>query len=247
VNMFIKDLPINENVRNGLFARNEEALSAFQRRKMDNLTISDRVWNITGTAKENIEFYLQSGLSTGRSSALISQDFRQLLVNPDRRFHRIRNDQGKLIPSAPMRDYHPGQGIYRSSYKNALRLAVTETNMAYRTADHERWNKLDFVLGVDVKRSNNAKGSCDICDALAGRYPKDFKFASWHPFCICFAVPVLMDEDKFLDYLVDGKLNESDFVKDIPVDARAYMEDKINSGKVAKDSYLLKDNQKYFQ
>ena len=25
--------------------------------------------------------------------------------------------------------FHPGHGVYRSSYKNALRLAATETNM----------------------------------------------------------------------------------------------------------------------
>jgi hypothetical protein len=55
-----------------------------------------------------------------------------------------------------------------------------------------------------------------------------------------------MDEDKFMDYLVDGKLNENDFVKDIPVDARAYMQEKIDSGKLSKDSYLYKQNKSFF-
>lgn len=33
-----------------------------------------------------------------------------------------------------LKDYSFGRGVYRSSYKNAMRLARTETNMAYRTA-----------------------------------------------------------------------------------------------------------------
>lgn len=242
---FVKDLPINKTLRDGLFARNNEAFKAFQTRKMDNLTISDRVWKATGTAKENIEYYLQSGLSTGRSANLISQDVRQLLKNPDKLFHRIRNDEGKLVPSAPMAAYTPGRGVYRSSFMNAKRLAATETNMAYRAADSERWNRLDFVTGVLVSRSANG-GPCSICDSLVGKYPKDFKFASWHPFCICVATPILMDEDKFIDSLNSGKQDTSDYVKDIPVDARAYMQEKIDSGKLSTKSYLYQQNKGFF-
>ena len=52
------------------------------------------------------------------------------------------------------RDYHPGQGVYRSSYKNARRLAVTETNMAYRTSDYLRWQQMEFVVGIRVVMSD---------------------------------------------------------------------------------------------
>ena len=50
---------------------------------------------------------------------------------------------------------HPGRGVYRSSYMNARRLAATETNIAYRTADHLRWQKMDFVVGIEIVLSNN--------------------------------------------------------------------------------------------
>lgn len=60
--------------------------------------------------------------------------------------------KGKLVESKPMMNYNPGPGVYKSAYKNALRVAVTETNMAYRKADSDRWQKLDFVLGFEVKR-----------------------------------------------------------------------------------------------
>ena len=32
-----------------------------------------------------------------------------------------------------------GEGVYKSSARNAMRVARTKTNMAYRKADNERW------------------------------------------------------------------------------------------------------------
>lgn len=95
------------------------------------------------------------------------------------------------------RNYHPGQGVYRSSYKNAMRLTRTETNMAYRTAEQDRWQRLDFVVGFEIKLSKNHPAP-DICNDLQGKYPKDFVFKGWHPQCRCYAVPILAEEDEFI-------------------------------------------------
>ena len=54
--------------------------------------------------------------------------------------------------------------------------------MAYRTADYEQRQKLDFVLGIEVRRSNHVF-ACPLCDSLQGKYPKTFKFVGWHPQC----------------------------------------------------------------
>ena len=51
--------------------------------------------------------------------------------------------------------YHPGQGVYRSSYQNAMRMARTEINSAYREADSIRWQQLDFIVGYEVKTSKS--------------------------------------------------------------------------------------------
>lgn len=40
----------------------------------------------------------------------------------------------KWVDDSP-KHFHPGRGVYRSSARNAQRLARTETNIAYRTAD----------------------------------------------------------------------------------------------------------------
>ena len=114
-----------------------------------------------------------------------------------------------------LKDYSFGRGVYRSSYKNAMRLARTETNMAYRTADQERWRQLDFVIGYRVVLSDNHPEP-DICNDLSakrgekgsrGVYPKDFVFKGWHPQCRCYVVPILADEKEF-DKIQEAILND---------------------------------------
>ncbi len=246
VSSFVKGFPINDVARNGLFIHNKEVLTTFLKQKINGLDLSGRVWNISGTAKENIEYYLSSGLATGRSAALISQDVRQLLKKPDRRFRRIRNKNGKLVASAPMKAYQPGTGVYRSSYKNALRLAVTNTNEMYRLTDCERWQGLDFVLGIEIRRSASAHEPCSICDPLTGRYPKDYKFLGFHPFCICIATPILMKEEDFLDALVTGNWPVDEYIQDIPFGPMSYMKDQLRKANITTDSYLFRNNKGFF-
>jgi hypothetical protein len=117
---------------------------------------------------------------------------------------------------------HPGRGVYRSSYKNAVRLARTEINMAYHTADYLRWQQLDFVVGIEVHLSNNhtlnGRPFADICDGLAGKYPKDFKFTGWHPQCRCFAIPVLKTENEMMrdnERIMNGEEPSTDSVNSV--------------------------------
>lgn len=239
---FIKDLSVSETLRDKLFSRNADELQAFLKRKDgEGLTLSDRVWNIAGGMKDNLEFYLSSGLSAGRPAALISQDVRQLLNEPGRRFHRVRDKEGKLVMSQPMKDYHPGRGVYRSAYKNALRLTATQTNISYREADHDRWQKMDFVLGIEIERSPSHRGPCPVCDALAGKYPKGFKFTGWHPFCICMATPIMMEHEEFADFLLDERVPAGKIITSLPAGAEKFIRD--NEEQLSRTRpYWYKDN-----
>lgn len=184
-----------------------EALEQFNARKERGMNLSDRVWRLTDQFKSELELALEMGLGDGKSAAALSRDVREYLNEPHKLFRRVRNEKGQLRLSKAAAAYHPGQGVYRSSYKNALRLTATENNMAYRTADHERWNDLDFVIGIEIMLSNNHPVE-DICDEMCGVYPKTFKFVGWHPFCRCIAVPKLADEDEFIarqQALIDGE------------------------------------------
>ena len=144
-----------------------------------------------------------------------------------------------------LKDYSFGRGVYRSSYKNAMRLARTETNMAYRTADQERWRQLDFVIGYRVVLSDNHPEP-DICNDLSakrgekgsrGVYPKDFVFKGWHPQCRCYVVPILADEKEF-DKIQEAILNDEPIPesKSVIREPNKYFQDwwKSNKSRVAE-------------
>lgn len=182
--------------------RNLEGLAAFQGRKVQGLSLSDRVWKVTNQFTGQMELAIDVSLGEGKSAAELSRDVRGLLDQPNRLFRRVRDKYGNLRLSKAAAAYHPGRGVYRSSYQNAMRLARTEINMAYKTADWERWQREEFVVGIRIGLSNNhtikdRKGEevplTDICDELAGDYPKTFKFVGWHPNCRCVITPILKD------------------------------------------------------
>lgn len=178
--------------------QNLDALKTFQGRKVEGMNLSQRIWKYVGQYREQLEAALDAGLGEGRSAAQLSRDVRQNLKDPNRLFRRVRDKRGNLVLSKAAKAFHPGRGVYRSSAKNAARLTRSEINMAYRESDYLRWQSLDFVVGFEVKRSNHEPlCKCDICEKLKGRYPKHFKFKGWHPQCMCYAVPILMDEETF--------------------------------------------------
>lgn len=178
--------------------RNLDALDAFQKRKVNGLDLSKRVWKYAGQFKKTMEFGIDVGIGEGRSAQQLSKDLRGSLIDPDRLFRRVRDKRGQLHLSKAAAAFHPGQGVYRSSYKNAMRLTRSEINMAYRESERLRWANLDFVVGFEIRLSNNHTTTdpktgkkvpfVDICDTLAGRYPKSFVFKGWHP-----AMPLFND------------------------------------------------------
>ena len=130
------------------FSTNDSAREAFEKRKVNGLNLSDRVWRYTEQFKAEIELGLDVGIRNGLSADDMSQELRQYLKYPDKLFRRVRDEHGELQLSKRAAAFHPGRGVYRSSYKNARRLAATETNIAYMTADYERWQQLDFVVAL---------------------------------------------------------------------------------------------------
>jgi hypothetical protein len=187
---------LKKGLRQVLYDPNKGALEAFIQRKEKGLNLSDRVWNLLDPFKKELEQTMGLGLGQGRSAADIARDAKRYLNEPDKLFRRVRGEDGQLHLSQAAKDYHPGQGVYRSSFKNAFRLTRTETNMAYRTSDHERWQNMPFVVGIEIKLSKSHP-RYDICDPLAGEYPKDFKFVGWHPQCLCYQVAKQMSDEEF--------------------------------------------------
>jgi len=229
-----------------LYDPNKSALDEFIKRKEKGLNLSDRVWNSLEPFKTQLEGGLAIGISEGKPAAEIARDLKQFLNNPDKLFRRVRDAKGELKLSKAAREFHPGRGVYRSSYKNALRLTASETNGAYSMADWNRWQQLPFVIGIHIKTSHNHP-EFDICDTLAGDYPKDFKWRKWHPFCICFQTAIQMSDeeyDKYEDKILSGEpLPQVKGLDEMPNQFNQYVSDNAERIKGYKSlPYWYKDN-----
>lgn len=261
------------------FLRNKEAMDAFFARKTgeEGLSLSQKVWKYNGMYKEELENALDLAIGEGTPANRLATKIKSYLQEPDKFYRRFRVKIGEDENGNPIygriwkrriwdkesesykwvnddpKKYHPGQGVYRSSYRNAQRLARTETNIAYREADFTRWQQLDFVVGVEIKLSNNHP-VWDICDDLKGVYPKGFKWVGWHPNCRCYMVPVLAKEEE-LDQMLDKILNGedpgsvvTDSPKDLPDQFQTWVKD--NEERYAKAEakgtlpYFIRDNKK---
>jgi hypothetical protein len=238
------------------YSNNDKALDAFLERKTSGLNLSDRVWKYTDQFKNEIEMGIDLGLRDGLPAAEMARDLKQYLQYPDKLFRRVRDEHGQLHLSKAAKDFHPGAGVCRSSYKNAIRLARTENNMAYRTADHERWQQLDFVVGIEIRLSNNhtlnGRPFTDICDDLKGKYPKDFKFTGFHTACCCYAVSILKTPEELAqenEAILAGKepdKSSANEINDVPENFKQWVEKNKSRIEQAERRgtlpYFIRDN-----
>ena len=220
---------------------NLAAMDTFLTRTAGGFNLSQRVWNLVNGAKDQVELYLASGISTGKSAGGIARDIKQYLNEPDRLFRRVRQD-GKLVLSKAARGYHPRSGIYRSSYKNALRLTRNEINMSYRMSDYIRRKDLPFVVGVEVhlSASHNVE---DMCDSLIGRYPPGFLWLGWHVSCYCYTTNIMLNKKDSLNFMKTGKIAKSNYITKIPKKATTWI--KANAKTIAgykTKPFFLADN-----
>lgn len=183
---------------------------------------------------------------------------RKYLKEPDKLFRKVKDQHGNLVLSKKAKAYHPGRGVYRSSYKNARRLAVTEINIAYRKADFLRYQKLDFIVGIEIALSGNhtlnGEPFRDICDELAGKYPKDFLFTGWHPFCRCSTKPIFKTDDEIdrdTQRILNGESVNVDSVNKVDNVPDVFTNWVENNKERAKGwssmPYFIRDNPQYIQ
>ncbi|WP_133583353.1 zeta toxin family protein [Sphingobacterium yanglingense] len=239
-------------IKEALNSKNQEALNAFLDRTSgpQGLDLSQRVWNYQNQFRSEIEKNMAIGIEQGVPAAKLASQQKQYLVEPDRLFRRVRDMEGNLVLSKAAKLYNPGQGVYRSSYKNALRFTRTETNLAYRSSDNDRYSRSQVILGYEVKLSARHP-MFDICDHLKGEYPKTFKFVGWHPQCICYTVPKLptaSEYKKFEDAVLNGEnYTFKDQVSQPPKGFGEYVKansDRINNRKSLP--YWIRDNKNSF-
>ena len=224
-----------------LYQPNNDALKAFQQRKDKVFTISDKLWNQSTLYKQELEEAISCAIQKGTSAITLSKQISKYLLD----FPQLQKDYKERFGKAS----RAMDCEYRST-----RLAASEINMAYRQAENLRWQQMDFVVGYEIKLSNNhtcnGKPFQDICDILAGKYPKDFQWTGWHPLCRCYKIPILKTEEEFWEW--DGRseattasVNE---VKDVPDAFKKWINENIQRAKSWDSApYFIRDNDKYIR
>jgi len=228
--------------------KNLEALEAFKVRKIKDFTVSDRVWDIAKKAQTEIELALSVSLEEGKSATQLSREVRNLLNNPTALFRRVRDQYGNLVLSKNAQNYHPGQGVYRSAYKNALRLTSNEINVAYKSADWLRIQQNPDIVGFEVRLSPQHK-VYDMCDELKGKYPKTFHFHGWHVGCKCHIITLLKTDEEIIKELkADETLppeSSSNYVAEVPNNYKQWVADNKDRFKNWKTKpYFIEENSK---
>lgn len=227
-----------------LYQTNSDALKAFQNRKDKGFNVSEKLWNQSVVYKKELEDAISCAIEKGMSAVTLSK-----------RISKYLQDFPQL-----QRDYRDKFGIVSKAMDceyRSIRLAASEINMAYRTAENKRWEQMDFVVGYEIKLSGNhtlnGKPFTDICDSLAGKYPKDFVWTGWHPLCRCYKIPILKTEEEFWSW--DGRSEASsesvNSVNDVPDQFKKWVLDNTDRIEKAASNetlpYFLKDNKGIFQ
>jgi hypothetical protein len=100
---------------------------------------------------------------------------------------------------------------------------------------------MDFIVGYEIKTSQSNHEVSDICDELAGKYPKDFQWTGWHPLCRCYSIPIIKTDK---EYLEDAP--SASEVKDVPNNFKQWVEDNKERIAAARERgtepYFLRDN-----
>lgn len=240
----------------------DKTADAFYNEKRHGFSISERVWNLSRNAKKEIEIILQNGIKEGKSAAEISKSLKGYLNEPERLFRRVKNKgTGELELSKAAQKYRPGQGVYRSAYKNAMRLARTEIKAAYHEAQWNAAQNNPLIVGWKIVLSNNHTTLIngkpvqfkDICDELVGEYPKSFKFRGWHPQCRCQMLPILAGQEEQKDLyrkIFDGKREQwlPKQVKRVPKAFNDWVQANQERAKGwANMPHFIRDNRKFVQ
>lgn len=226
-----------------LYQTNSDALKAFQNRKDIGFNVSAKLWQQSTIYKEELEAAISCAIQKGTSAVTLSKQISKYLLD----FPSLQKDYKDKYGSAE----HLKDCEYRS-----IRLARSEISMAYQTAENKRWEQMDFVVGYEIKLSGNHHHRMphgDICDTLAGKYPKGFVWTGWHPNDLCYKVPILKTEEEFWEW--DGK-NEStnssvNEVRDVPDGFNKWVlknKERISDAKKRGTlPYFLKDNPLYLK
>lgn len=175
-------------LRSSFLAAAESSALNVQSRLLNNIGFSERVYKNRELAAGRVAQIANRGIAMNKSAKEIADDVRKF-IRPDTR-----------------------GGV---SYA-AMRLGRTELNNAFHRTSARVYEAQPWVAGVKWHLSRSHPRP-DECDSYAGDdhaglgsgvFPRGDVPGKPHPQCLCFVIPILEEEDEFLDKLVGGQYND---------------------------------------
>ncbi len=160
-------------------------LKAVAKKSLVGLKPADRVWDLTTRAKQDLKRIVADGMAAGDNPSIIA--------------NRIKKYVSPAVQKASKLGIEMGPGVYRSPYRNAMRLARTEMNRVYTKGVLNFAKGKPWVKGFRISLSSMHSVE-DECDDVAGggvyTEAEIEEILPVHPHCMCRAVPQI--DEKYL-------------------------------------------------
>lgn len=169
--------------------------AVWEKRWQDGYRLSDRIWKLHSTMDVNLKSMVEQCVNQGKSAVNFSKAVERYLEKPGPAWTTA------IKPSIT------GKGSVKY---NALRLARTETNNAYRMAHQASAKGSVIVKGIkwNLSASHPHYDYEEICELYAendiyglgnGVFPPDAVPISPHPNCMCYLTDVLYEGDELIN------------------------------------------------
>ena len=163
---------------------------------VDGIELSEKIWDLQRVTMTKMRGVIVTDLINQVPVNLTAQKAKKLLLSPN---SDMRTKKWRQF----FKDNPPGKGVYRSSFKNAQRVLVTESNRFYRLSTLSYAQDKPWVRSVKWNRSSDAPFPCPVCHRLAtqdihelgaGQYLPGNAPSTPHPFCECYITIEPLDE-----------------------------------------------------
>lgn len=184
---------------------NQRAVEAAINKQIKGLNLSDRIWSTSKKVNASLGQMVIDGVKEGKHPVDIAKRMQRYVVAGRR----------TLVTEYPNMMERIGDMLPENLSYEALRLARTETAMAYGDAEKEKAEEAPYVIGVRWQTSN-AGVTCDICkdneeritDLGRGIYRvEDLPEYPAHPNCLCLLNPETEDMLSYAERVREWKDN----------------------------------------
>lgn len=178
---------------------NTAAVEAIWARTKNGMKLSDRVWQTSDNARENMRSIILDGVARGRDAVKVARELEQY----------VKQGAATMAGDYPGMMARIGKRVPKDISYEALRLARTEMSMAFMEGTYAAGRTTPAYKGVRWLLSSSHPMP-DECDSLAsadlyglgaGGYPAGDEPPLPHPQCLCVASPLAENTQEFVERL----------------------------------------------